>query len=167
MWYNSRMFEQLVGPIIKLLGRLSALQIIPSYDAAVVLRWGRYQRVLGPGLAWTWPLAESVLTCPSVPTTLRTETQSVGAHSFSMVARWRITDPRTYLLDSYDQDEIAVDCLLSGAAAVMSRWDGEGRLPNRRVLRAANRRAALYGFEFERAELVNCVRARAIRLLQD
>ncbi len=40
---------------------LSSLKVIREWDRGVVLRWGRFDRVLKPGLRFVWPLWEKLM----------------------------------------------------------------------------------------------------------
>lgn len=106
---------------VLLLGLLSAaVRIIPPYERAVVLRFGRFARLGGPGLCLALPGAERLVRVPLVdsllePLVAHTSTLDGVRVHVSASARYRILDPARWCLavpDGYARTVATVEAAL-------------------------------------------------------
>ena len=108
------MFDKLIDLIIDLFNRSLPFVVITEYQCGVLLRLGRYRRELPPGFNWIIPLADHVEDVVTVWTTLTLPVQSVATKDRKVViakgmVKYRVSDPKTYTLDTYDAKDALSD----------------------------------------------------------
>jgi len=86
--------------------------VIEQYNKGVKLRWGKFNKVLEPGLHWKRPFADFVVETTVVPTTMRLPSQSLTTLDgksivLQAVIKYEISDVRVFLMEVND----AVDAI--------------------------------------------------------
>lgn len=97
--------EKLFELLAKYWEVFKAFQIVDPYEGGVHLRNGHYLRTLSEGLWWKLPVLDSFYV---VGTAVRCEsllTQTIGRKVVSTAVRYRITDPKHYVLELGDDDD--------------------------------------------------------------
>lgn len=88
--------------------------VVDAYEEALVLRLGKYNRTLRPGLHWIIPFAESILRDNVVPSTfhvgpLSLTTKDGKAVIIGAVVTWSIADIKTFLLSVENAQSVIED----------------------------------------------------------
>ena len=146
--------------------------VIDQYERGVVLRLGRYNRSIGPGLHWLRPVVEEALTCNVVPTTTSLGTQSVHTLddipvNFQCSILWRISSPKKMLLEVEDPNDVLVDAATAQIAnGIASRtWD-QVRSPDfaEQMQSLIEADAKGWGVNILRVYVDDCAKGRSVRL---
>lgn len=167
------MFDKLIELLIDFIEAFRCGIIIDEYERGVVLRFGRYQRILEPGFHFLWPFyIDKVLHDSVVPRTWNLGPQGLTTAdgrliTVSAIITHSIKDIRKSMLEVERVDDAVRDLCYSNIARLImqSTWQDvcseefEGRL-----LRACRRNAAKYGLDLTQIQLADCTPVRAYRL---
>jgi len=116
------MLTRLIDLAIEFVELFQVFVYVDHFEEAVVLRMGKYSRTIGPGFRWVWPLhIEDIISVNVKPEPLYLDPQSVHTQDDYLVnvqvgITFRVTDPRTYLLE-YESTDAAIAMLVSGYVA--------------------------------------------------
>lgn len=167
------MFERLIEWVEYFFDLFRFWKIINPYEAGVVLRLGKYSRTVRPGFNFILPInIETVLTDNVVPTTTAVAEQVLTTADgvqvvISIILRWRIHDIRKILLEVEDADGVLVDCSC-GELAKMVRLHPYAAIStddwHDQTYKAMRKRAFAWGIELQEVQVVNCAKARTIRI---
>jgi len=108
------MFDKLLDWLFSMWEHLWPFFIIKEYEEGVVLRNGKFHRVVLKGLHRKWPFIEEILTQHTVITTLSIPAQSLVTTDNSeivveSVVKYKIADTKTFLLEVYDTVDAVSD----------------------------------------------------------
>lgn len=108
------MLDRLIDLIIELLKSALPFVVIREYQRGVLLRFGKYRRDMDPGFHWIIPFADHVEEVVTVWTTITLPVQSVSTSDGRVVVvkgmvKYRVSDPKTYTLDTYDARDALSD----------------------------------------------------------
>jgi regulator of protease activity HflC (stomatin/prohibitin superfamily) len=168
------MFDRLIDFLLESLKMFQFWVVLDPYERGVLLRLGRFTRVLDPGLHFLWPMfvdrviAENVVPRTHRITGLATTTNDGKAVGFDAVITYRISDVLKAVLEAERvEDAIADSCAgiicthLSGLS-----WDAIVHQGAPESLTAACRkRGWKWGVEIQSVQLVGTALVRSIRLM--
>lgn len=162
------MFSQLLD-LIKTLGS-SALPvaIVDQWQAGVVLRFGRFHRVISPGFHWKLPFAETASLQSVVITTTSLSAQSVMApdekvYTAEGVVRWRVDDIKPYVCEIWDSENVIID---SAKSAIAETIRNEGLVDiSGKVTIKSRRSLKRYGIYVEEITITTLAPVKCIRLI--
>lgn len=108
------MFDKLVDLLSNWMRELLPVTIIPSYEAGVLLRMGKFNKILEPGIYFKIPFFDEVVTHHIVMTTLSLPAQSLYTIDnqnvvVKGVVKYKIEDVKTFLLEVYDAKDAISD----------------------------------------------------------
>lgn len=107
--------EAVFALLIELRNWFNPLVIVNDYEMGVVLRWGRYNRTIAPGLHWYWPCSiESPTKATVVRTTSYLDVQSLTSKdgksvNSSPIVIYKIGNVRRWLLEVDDAEDALND----------------------------------------------------------
>jgi len=146
---------------------------VDHFEQAVVLRFGKYTRTLGPGMHWILPFGmEDLIDVNVKPEPLYLDPQSVHTQDDYLVnvqvgITFRVTDPRTFLLE-YEETDAAIAMLVSGYVAdaiKRAKWaDLRGDIWTKGLKARANRMAHKRGAHIEELIVQDLASGSANRL---
>ena len=169
------MLERLLDFLISTLRAFQFLAVVDAYQRGVVLRFGRFQREVGPGLIWLIPIfvdrvivenvvLETLPVCPQSLTTRDGKSVVLGT-----VVSFSIEDVKKFVLEIEGRNDFIEDSLYGiQSKFVMTRdWaelcstDIENELT-----KAARRRAKEWGVNIYRVQVSDFSQSRSLRLIQ-
>jgi membrane protease subunit HflK len=108
------MFDKLIELLSNWWYYVTPIVIIPTYEEAVLLRFGHFKKVLPPGFHVKLPIFDEVITQHVVVTTLSLAAQSLYTQDkqnivVKGVIKYRISDVKTFLLEVYDAQDALAD----------------------------------------------------------
>lgn len=108
------MLTKLLDLILEFWEDLKFWVIIPVFDMALVLRWGKSHRVIGPGRHWKLPFGDQVHEHTVVATTISTGVQSIMTKDGKQIAaksviKYYIFDVKLFVETIYDAADALVD----------------------------------------------------------
>lgn len=167
------MFDRLLDFLLAFGGKLLPFTILDAYEQGVVLRFGTYQRTIGPGYHWIIPFGvDKVLSDSCVLSTARLNPQSLTTADGTQcvvgaVITSKVRDIRKLLLDCEDKDQALIDMSFGIIAAevVKAKWDDlHTEEFQDKVTKAVRARGFRFGLEVERVQFSDLARCRSIRL---
>ena len=151
--------------------------VVPEYENSVVLRFGKYHRTCEAGFHWCWPFGiEEVLDVSIVPTTMDIDPQSVTTKDqksivVSSVVKYKVIDPRKFLLEISDQYSAIEDITMAKTREVISQrnWEDITLKVDKDIADRVRYAVKEYGIEIlpKGITLKDLQICRSIRLLQD
>lgn len=150
--------------------------VVDQWEQGVVLRFGKFKRVVDPGFHWIVPFAiDKVITTAVVVQTHRLSKQSITTKDqksvvVSAVIKFTISDIKTFLLDVYQASDAIEDVAMGALRSLISNktWDEcqhtdlESEL--KKVVSSEIKR---FGIRVEKVTLPDLAKMISIRLLQD
>jgi len=108
------MFDKLIELLSTWWNYITPVVIIPTYEEAVLLRFGHFKKLLHPGLHVKLPIFDEVLSHHVVVTTLSLAAQSLYTRDkqnivVKGVIKYRIADVKIFLLEVFDAQDALSD----------------------------------------------------------
>lgn len=164
------MLSQIID-IIKSLG-ISALPfvVVDQWQSGIVLRFGRFHRIILPGFHWKLPFVETVSMQPVVVTTTSLSAQSIIApdgkvYTAEGVVRWRVEDVKPFICDVWDSENVIIDGAKSAIAETIRTEGVEEVAP--KVTIKTRRALKKYGIHIEEITITTLAPIKCIRLIGD
>jgi len=155
--------------LIKSLGSYALpFVVIDAWQAAVVLRFGRYERSLGPGFYWKLPFIQTVIAHSVAVTTTSLSAQSVEdpdgkIYTAECVVRWKIEDIKPYACEIWDGENVIIDSAKSAIAKTI-RTEGTAVLDGK-VTNLSRRALKKYGICVEEITITTLAPVKCLRLI--
>jgi membrane protease subunit HflK len=167
------MFERLFDFIANSWNILRPVVVVTDFESGVILRFGRYQRVITPGLHWKIPLAENAIITSTVITTMALRPQTLTTKDdlnivLSAIVKYNISDVRTYLLDIWDSADVINDLTLGAIRKIVASvdyMDLRGHLIEEEVLNTIKNEASRYGVDIHKVTFSDLGKVRSLRLI--
>jgi regulator of protease activity HflC (stomatin/prohibitin superfamily) len=169
------MFDRLISLITDLWEQIVPWYIIHQYDGGVRLRFGKFHKVLEPGLTYKIPFIDEIISHHVVWTTMDLPPQSLTTTDernivVTAVVKYRVADIKTFLLEVYD----ATDAISDMSQAVVKRaimtksWEEckSEKLDNELAIKARVE-AKKWGIEIVTITLTNVSCIKSIRLFNE
>lgn len=169
------MFDKLIDILVQFSSNLVPFTIIPTYQAAGVLRCGRYNRTLGAGFHWKVPFFEDVHTENVYTTTMRFLPQTCVTKDRKTIVvtgmiRYRIVDVKPYICEVGDPHDVVMDV---GMGAILSHIRDRtfdeliDTPPESKIASVIRRQAGTFGFEIISFTFIDIGLTRSLRLITD
>lgn len=167
------MFDRLIDLLKESFEFFQFVQVLPEYEKGVLLRFGKFRRVVEPGVCWFWPFRIDILmTHPVMTDTQQLSEQSLTTKDgvsivISGVITYTVSDVRLLILSVQGAREALIDSSMGiiGARVAQSTWDdvaGEGFSSS--VEREIRRRAKKYGIDVDQLQFVDLTKSRSLRV---
>jgi regulator of protease activity HflC (stomatin/prohibitin superfamily) len=169
------MFDKLIEIITHWWLQLTPVIIIRDYEEAVLLRFGKFEKLLKPGIHFKIPLFDEVIEQHVVVTTLSLDAQSLYTKDKQNIVvkgliKYKIADVKTFLLEVYDAQDALSDMSQSIIKNVIMSMTLEEctdiELDNTltKKVRVESRK---WGVEVQQVTLTDIAPIRSIRLIND
>jgi regulator of protease activity HflC (stomatin/prohibitin superfamily) len=167
------MFERVFDFIANSWNILRPVVIVSDYEGGVILRLGRYNREIKPGLHWKIPLAENAIVTSTVITTMALRPQTLTTRDdltvvLSAIVKYHICDVRSYLLDIWDSADVINDLTLGTIRQIVASVDYQdlrGDLIEEEVLKTIRDEASRYGVDIHKVTFSDLGKVRSFRLI--
>jgi len=170
------MFNRLIDLIIEFVSLFQCWVYIDHYEQAVILRRGKFHRVVNPGWRWIWPLAfEDVIAENVKPEPMFLEVQSLVTRDNYTVnicigIEWKIVDIFLFVLE-FESSPTTVSMLASGVVTdrvIGKAWNDISCEDFVKKLRAPmNRKVKKRGAEITEVVMIDCSNGESIRYWHD
>lgn len=168
------MFDRLIDIVVSFWESLLPFTVIRQFEQGVILRLGRFNRVVGPGFHWVIPFIEAYMkdtvvtrTHWSVEQTARTSDGQLV--SIRTIITWHISDVRKALLECDGVDDAIRDTYVAAIGDAVSGNDFESLNSRRfvnKLLKDCQRKAERYGVTVESIHISDLIPCNAaIRLV--
>lgn len=166
-----KLFEFLSQWILDLL----PMVIVSSYEEGVLLRFGKFKKVLHPGVHLKIPFGDEVIRQHVVVTTLSLPAQSLytgDKQNFVVkgVVKYRISDVKTFLLEVYDAQDALSDMTLGIIKNIIISLPAEKCIDpelDNILTKKVRAEAKKWGVEIQQVTLTDVAPIRSYRLIND
>lgn len=166
------MWERIATFLQEFWSELGPFTVVDAFEQALVLRFGRFHRVLEPGLHWKWPGVERTLRHWVCAHTNSLQPQSLTtadgrAVVVSLVLTWRVSDIRKFLLEVESGTAAVTDAAYGALSKHVTRTPYEGLIGSDEAIRAEVRKLAFrWGVEVLRVQFRDLATCKSLRLWQ-
>jgi len=169
------MFDKLVELIIQWIEQLLPIVIIPSYEEGVRLSFGKFKKVLHPGIHFKIPFFDEILRQHVVVTTISLPAQSlytIDKQNFVVkgVIKYKISDVKTFLLEVYDAKDALSDMTMSIIKNIVISIPAEKCIDpelDSLLTKKARVEAKKWGVDIQQVTLTDVAPIRSFRLIND
>lgn len=167
------MLERLLDALIHGWEWLRPFFVVRVFERGVVLRFGKYNRDIGPGLHWKWPLIEEPIEVTACITTVRLPAQSLTTRddvqvTVASIVKYEIVDPKPYCTEIWDQHDVLADVTMGAIRKATADADYATLVkspPEGIVLASVRKEVNRFGFKIHAITFTTFTRARPLMLL--
>jgi regulator of protease activity HflC (stomatin/prohibitin superfamily) len=167
------MFERVLDFIANSWNILRPVIVVSDFEGGVILRFGRFNREIKPGLHWKFPLADNAMVTSTVITTMALRPQTLTTRDdltivLSAIVKYHISDVRTYLLDIWDSADVLNDLTLGAIRKIVASVnykDLRGDLIEAEVLKTIKNEASRYGVDIHKVTFSDLGKVKSLRLI--
>lgn len=169
------MFDGLIQLFIQFYESALPWFIIDEADEAVVLRAGKYKKVVGPGMYFKIPFLDKALVKTTVWTTMSLQAQSLTTKDGVNIVvkgaiKYRVRDIKVFVLEVWDAVDAISDMTLGIIFDVVKEasWE-ELKSEDLKALltRKARHEAKRWGLEIESVTLSDLAQIKSLRLINE
>jgi regulator of protease activity HflC (stomatin/prohibitin superfamily) len=169
------MFDKLIEIITHWWLQLTPVIIIRDYEEAVLLRFGKFEKLLKPGIHFKIPLFDEVIEQHVVVTTLSLDAQSLYTKDKQNIVvkgliKYKIADVKTFLLEVYDAQDALSDMsqsIIKNVIMSMSLEECTDMELDNTLTKKVRVEARKWGVEVQQVTLTDIAPIRSIRLIND
>lgn len=169
------MFDKLIEVITEWWAQLVPGIIIPNYEEAVLLRNGKFIKVLGPGFHVKLPIFDEVISHHVVVTTLSLSAQSLYTQDkqnivVKGVIKYKISDVKIFLLEVFDAQDALSDMTQSIIKNIIITTPLESCLDlelDNLLTKKVRVEARKWGVEIQQVTLTDIAPIRSYRIISD
>lgn len=169
------MFDKLIDLLISLIEDVLPVFFVKQYDNGILLRAGRFVKVVGPGPVYKIPFLDKVETQTTVTTTLSVPAQSVTTNDghflvVKSIVKYKVADVGAFMLNVYDATDAVSDTTQSIVKTqITSRTFQEcsdNELDNI-ITKKLRNEVKHWGIEVEKVTLSDMGQIRSLRLFNE
>ena len=169
------MFDKLIDVLLEWWGQIIPFHIIRDYEAAVLLRFGRFKKVIGPGLHFKIPFFDEVIDQHIVTTTLSLDAQSLYTKDkqnivVKGVIKYKIGDVKIFLLEVWDAQDALSDMassIIKNVIMSMTLEECTDSEIDNTLTKKVRVEAKKWGVEVQQVTLTDLAPIRSFRLIND
>jgi len=169
------MFDKLVDLIVDWIDQIMPIVIIPSYEEGVMMRFGKFKKVISGGVYFKIPFFDEILRQHVVVTTLSLPAQSLytlDKQNFVVkgVIKYRISDVKIFLMEVYDAQDALSDMSMSIIKNVIISLPAEKCIDpelDNILTKKVRVEAKKWGVDIQQVTLTDVAPIRSFRLIND
>ena len=169
------MFDKLIEILSHWWLQIVPFVIVRDYEEAVLLRFGKFKKLLKPGLHLKLPLFDEVIEQHMVVTTLSLDAQSLYTKDkqnvvIKGVVKYKIADVKTFLLEVYDAKDAIADMsqsIIKNVIMSMTLEECTDAEIDNALTKKVRVEARKWGVEVQQVTLTDLAPIRSFRLIND
>ena len=169
------MFDKLVELLVNWWLELKPLVIIRDYEKAVLLRFGKFKKVLEPGIHFKIPVLDEVIDQHVVITTLSLDAQSLYTKDkqnivVKGVIKYKIGDVKIFLLEVWDAQDALADMsqsIIKNVIMSMTMDECTDSEIDNTLTKKVRVEAKKWGVDIQQVTLTDLAPIRSYRLIND
>jgi regulator of protease activity HflC (stomatin/prohibitin superfamily) len=167
------MFDKLIGLIQQFFHELTPLFIIDEWDQAVVLRNGKFRKVVGAGLYFKIPFFDSIWRYTVITQSIDIPPQSVTTADGKNVVvkgiiRFSVVDIKAFLLNITQPADVLTDTTGGMIREIIEDTEWSGLIDiDKKLTSEVGKFVKRWGIKVERVTLTDLQIANSIRIIQD
>ena len=108
------MFDKLVDLLVRFSMDILPFVIVEQWNGAVQLRYGKFIKVLSPGIHFKIPFFDSIIECPVITQSVNLPSQTLTTLDdesivLKSIIRYRVSNIQTYLLGVMHANDVLID----------------------------------------------------------
>jgi regulator of protease activity HflC (stomatin/prohibitin superfamily) len=167
------MFDKLIDLIVTFIHDFLPFKIVNQWEEGVHLRYGKFLKVVGPGLVWKRPFFDKLWVTPVISQTVNLSPQTVTSLDersvvLSSIVRYHIHDVEKFLLGVMHANDVLVDTTQGIIRDIVedTSWDELVDLTNR-VTPAVNKQVKKWGITVQLVSFPDLGQIVTYRLITD
>lgn len=147
--------------------------VLRDFEHGVVLRLGKFHRVLDPGLSWKVPLIDEVFEVRKSVTTLNVKPQTLTTLDgkdivISAVVKYNVSDPRVFLVEVEDAVDAIGDITQGKIKDLVcaKTWDDIKAMKDEELKKLVKDEARRWGVKIHYVTITDLAKIRTIRLMR-
>lgn len=167
------MFDKLIELILHFINEILPFKIIDQWEKGVHLRFGKFKRIVDPGLRWKFPFFEHIITTPVITQTVNLTSQTVTSNDkrtivLNSIVRYHIVDVEKFLLGVMHANDALIDTTQGIIRDIIERtnWGDLYELSNI-VTPKVNEYVEKWGIKVELVSFPTLGEIRTLRLIID
>jgi membrane protease subunit HflC len=167
------MFDKLIGLIQQFFHELTPLFIIDEWDQAVVLRNGKFRKVVSAGLYFKIPFFDSIWRYTVITQSIDIPPQSVTTADGKNVVvkgiiRFSVVDIKAFLLNITQPADVLTDTTGGMIREIIEDTEWSGLIDiDKKLTSEVGKFVKRWGIKVERVTLTDLQIANSIRIIQD
>lgn len=169
------MFDKLIEIISHWWLQIIPFVIVRDYEEAVLLRFGRFNKLLKPGMHIKLPFFDEVIEQHIAITTLSLDAQSLYTKDkqnivVKAVVKYKIADVKTFLLEVYDAQDAISDMsqsIIKNVIMSMTMEECTDMELDNTLTKKVRVEARKWGVEVQQVTLTDLAPIRSFRLIND
>ena len=169
------MFDKLIEIISHFWLQIIPVFIVRDYEEAVLLRFGKFKKLIKPGLHFKFPFIDEVIEQHMVVTTLSLDAQSLYTKDKQNIVvkgliKYRIADVKTFLLEVYDAQDALSDMsqsIIKNVIMSMTLEECTDSELDNTLTKKVRVEARKWGVEVQQVTLTDLAPIRSFRLIND
>lgn len=169
------MFDKLIDVLIEWCNHILPFVIIRDYEQAVLLRFGKFNRVLLPGIHFKIPFFDEVIEQHVVTTTLSLDAQSLYTKDKQNIVvkgliKYKIADVKIFLLEVYDAKDALSDMsqsIIKNVIMSMTMEECTDAEIDNTLTKKVRVEAKKWGVDVQQVTLTDLAPIRSFRLIND
>lgn len=169
------MLDRLIDFLLNVLEDVLPVYFVKQYDNGILLRMGKFVRVVKPGVVYKIPFIDKIETSTVVTTTLSVPTQSVITLDrknlvVKAVVKYKISDVELFLLNVYDAADAISDITQAIVKEQISSKTFDECIQNdfdNTVTKKLRVEVKKWGIEVDRVTLTDIGQIKSLRLFNE
>lgn len=167
------MFDKLIDLLVTFIHDFLPWKIVDQWEKGVHLRYGKFLRVVEPGLRWKRPFFDKIWLTPVITQTVNLKAQTVTTQDeksvvLSSIVRYHIHDVKKFLLGVMHANDVLVDTTQGIIRDIVEKtsWNDLVEL-NKMVKPEVNNQVQKWGITVQLVSFPDLGEIQTIRVMTD
>jgi len=167
------MFDKLVDLLVRFSMDILPFVIVEQWNGAVQLRFGKFIKVLYPGIHFKIPFFDSVIECPVITQSVNLPSQTLTTLDdesivLKSIIRYRVSNIQTYLLGVMHANDVLIDTTQGMIRDVveLTTWDDLVDV-NETITNKVKEYVVRWGIEVEAVTITDLGIVKSFRIFGD
>jgi regulator of protease activity HflC (stomatin/prohibitin superfamily) len=167
------MFDKLVDLLVRFSMDILPFVIVEQWNGAVQLRYGKFIKVLSPGIHFKIPFFDSIVECPVITQSVNLPSQTLTTLDdesivLKSIIRYKVSNIQTYLLGVMHANDVLIDTTQGMIRDVveLTRWDDLVDV-NETITNKVKEYVVRWGIEVEAVTITDLGIVKSFRIFGD
>jgi len=167
------MLDRLVDLLVRFGMDMLPFVIIEQWNGAVQLRYGKFIKVLSPGIHFKIPFFDSIIECPVITQSVNLPSQTLTTLDeesivLKAIIRYKVSNIQTYLLGVMHANDVLIDTTQGIIRDVveMTTWPGLVEV-NSKITNEVKEYVVRWGIEIEAVTITDLGLVKSFRIFGD
>jgi len=167
------MFDKLVDLLVRFSMDILPFVIVEQWNGAVQLRYGKFIKVLYPGIHFKIPFFDSIIECPVITQSVNLPSQTLTTLDdesivLKSIIRYRVSNIQTYLLGVMHANDVLIDTTQGMIRDVveLTTWDDLVDV-NETITNKVKEYVVRWGIEVEAVTITDLGLVKSFRIFGD